>query len=159
MAQRGPGGHCSERESRENSLGTHSLETAIARAAETHSREVICCSQFMSQRGRIHRESPPETKELVGTICLPHRGTCGKQHNYFISYLTCLEQALPSPTLCFCETAFPSHTFLSPSTSRPPPSEDQPKPLPTLPREFCRTLLPVVVATGLISRAEKSTPS
>ena len=99
-----------------------------------HSGEVICSSQRVPQRGRIHRETSSGTNELASPFpFLPlckNRGACRKQHSSNTHYLTCLNQDLsPYPTFWW------KHPFqsclLHSQHGGPLPQEDQPKPLPT----------------------------
>lgn len=74
------------------------------------------------------------------------RMICRNQHSLDIGYLTCLHKAL-SPILLW-------NCYSQSQCSGPPPPEEQPNPLPTLPLptwEFCRASVLAVVVTGLIS--------
>ena len=116
----------------------------------------------MSQRGSSHREIPLEQRNwqapfLSPTLQHKHWATYENQHSANTYYLTCLYQAPPPSTLV--EQPFLVTLFLS--LIGPSPPEQWPKPLPTpylLAKEFCKALVPIAAAVGLISQADQSTP-
>ena len=104
-----------------NGLWTYSMETVIWRAPGAHNGEVVCPFWGVSQRDSIHEETPPGTKELAGTICLPtvqhkHR----QEQAHWEHSLSKLVTPIPAPLYSHGTTS-PSQAGLIPNAAAASP--------------------------------------
>ena len=113
-----------------NNLQIYSMQTVIWRALGAHSREVTRTFHSVSQR-YIHRETPPGTKELTGTISLCHPSAYAQGHlQEPASCLYSLHELLMPSFTPPCSVGTPLHSLpcLSPSTVGLLPQKTQSNP-------------------------------